>query len=191
MDVQANFPKFYLPIREKIERYPDGEICMLMSLDDSHEIAKDDIKRITSICSEDLVYKTLFKDIEKFSNGYVEEHAKGFVEFAKDGWRTNSSFVFLIRDAQNTILAAIDIKTNNREAGEVGYWATSEKPGVMTAGLKKLIEIARNAGYKKLFALVKITNSKSSALIIRAGFKFVGEVGDNGVMTHNRYELML
>lgn len=99
----------------------------------------------------------------------------------------------MVRDSQKEILAAVDIKTADLNEGEVGYWATSEKPGVMTAAVKKLSEIAKEAGYKKLYALVRFTNDKSSAVITRAGFQFIGKIKykENNELTHDKYELEL
>jgi RimJ/RimL family protein N-acetyltransferase len=47
-------------------------------------------------------------------------------------------------------------------------------PGVMTNAVKCLITIARNAGYRKLYALVEPVNIKSIGVVQRSGFTYTG-----------------
>src|SRR5688572_22072079 len=97
-------PKFNVPIMEQIKRFPDEEECTLISIDDSQQVSEEDIQTIAAICKEDLIYNTLFKDIPKFSQGYTIENARSFVEKAKQGWRENTTFIFLIRDSNHKII---------------------------------------------------------------------------------------
>ena len=104
-------PHFNIPVRASIERYPTGEVYRLQSVDDSETFTPEDYERIAQVCSEPLIYNMLFKDLFK-ERPYTPQDAESFVKMAKDGWKNLITFIFLIRDPQNRIVAAIDIKTN-------------------------------------------------------------------------------
>ncbi len=166
-------PHFEAPIQKPIERYPDGEIFKMQSVDESSELRPEDLEQVAEICNEGLVYDTLFRG--KFEGRpYTSEDAKGFTDWAKQGWNNNDKFVFLIRDPQNRIVGAIDIKSNNTEAAEIGYWASSTTPGIMTNAVKALCDIAKDAGYKQLYGLTVPNNERSQKVLLRAGFSDEG-----------------
>ncbi|HLZ56500.1 MAG TPA: GNAT family N-acetyltransferase [Ktedonosporobacter sp.] len=166
-------PQFVAPIRRRVLRFPMNEPCELQSLDSTFEPSAADLDMVTSIANEELVYRMIF---QKRLNGqpYPRERARNFFIWACEGWRKNEWFVFVVRDAHNHILAAIDIKSNDLEGAEIGYWATAKQPGVMTNTVLQLTDIAREAGYRKLYALVRPDNDRSAGVLRRAGFTDAG-----------------
>lgn len=171
-------PHFNVPIRASIERFPSGEVYKLQSADDSVAFTDEDYQRIAQICSEPLIYNMLFHDLFE-GRPYNIQDAEKFTKIAQDGWRTGKTFIFFIRNPQNQIVACTDIKTNDIEAGEVGYWCSQESPGIMTNAVFALTDLAKNAGYKSLFGLTKAENEKSQNVLTRAGFVKDSEIEKN------------
>jgi RimJ/RimL family protein N-acetyltransferase len=126
-----------------------------------------------------LIYDTLFRDKFK-GKPYTLENAKGFIKWAKDGWQRNKWFVFLIKNPKGQIVGAIDIKSNNLNSAEIGYWVDVKTPGVMTNLVIALCEIAKDAGYKSLYGLTVLENDRSQKLLLRAGFKNEGQIEEKG-----------
>ncbi|HTK03360.1 MAG TPA: GNAT family N-acetyltransferase [Alphaproteobacteria bacterium] len=170
---------FKIPVNVLIERFPDKEIYSLQSVDSSQDISESDLEIIAKICSEELIYKVLFK--EKFEGKpYTLESAKWFINWAKEGWDKNEWFVFLIRNPENKIVGAVDIKSNNLESAEIGYWMTNEVKGLMTNAVIELCNIAKSAGYKSLYGLTVLDNKNSQGVLVRAGFTNEGEIEKEG-----------
>ncbi len=146
-------PHFSPPILRTILRYPSNEPCELQSLDSSMQLTNADIEAVVNICNEKLVYNVLFSRI---LNGqpYSKAGAERFFAWACEGWDTNSWFVFIIRNSRKDIIAAIDIKSNTTDAAETGYWASASSPGIMTNAMFQLCDLAKEAGYRSLYALV-------------------------------------
>lgn len=157
------------PIKETILKFPTNEICQVYSVDDSFVPSNEDIKRLMDICSQELIYSRLFKSKFK-GESYTEDRAKGFFEWAKDGWREQKRFVFVVKNPRGQISCNMEIKSTDLKDAEIGYWASSDSPGLMTNAIRKLCEIAQNAGFKRLHALVNVDNNKSVGVITRTGF---------------------
>lgn len=174
-----NLPNFKSPVKVLIEGFPERETYFVQSIDSSQNISDDDLETITRICSEELIYNVLFK--EKFNGKpYTLENARSFINWAKEGWNKNKWFVFLIRDSENKIVGAVDIKSDNLESAEIGYWMTKEVSGVMTNAVVALCNMAKNAGYKSLYGLTILNNEKSQRVLLRAGFVNVGQIEEKG-----------
>jgi RimJ/RimL family protein N-acetyltransferase len=79
-------------------------------------------------------------------------------------------------------VACLDIKKteNDPTVREMGYWASSDFPGVVTNAVKVLCEFAHNQGIKELFGLVKTDNEKSIAVLNRSKFENQGELKKDG-----------
>lgn len=168
-------PHFTIPIHVEFERYLSGELCALESIDSNKFYDNSDFDTIASICGQKLVYDFLFKDRFK-GRPYTQEDAKGFISWAQEGWRRNEYFVFLIRNSKSEIVAAVDIKSNNLKSAEMGYWSSSETPGVMTNAVASLCKIAKQAGFCELFGLTVPDNIRSQNVLIRAGFTNEGHL---------------
>ncbi len=168
-------PSFHYPINEKFYRYLSNETCYLTSTDDKTAISEEDIQTIVGICNEPEVFK-LFGHIEKFKEGYTEEHARGFIQKAQEGWKNGEKFTFLIRNADGKIVAAADIKSNNVDDAEIGYWATAGYPGIMSNAVIALCNAAKKSGFKHLHTLVREENVKSIKVSINAGLIETGTV---------------
>ena len=180
-------PHFNIPVRASVERFPSGEVYRLQSADDSVAFTEEDYQRIAQICSEPLIYDILFRALFD-GRPYSVQDAEKLTKIAQEGWRKGSKFIFFIRNPQNQIVASTDIKTNDVEAGEVGYWCSQKSPGIMTNAVSALIELARNAGYKSLFGLTKAENEKSQSVLTRAGFTKDSELEKMANITSNLQE---
>ena len=94
---------------------------------------------------------------------------------ARLGWAQGQYFVFLSKDSEDHVVSAIDIKSDNLQDAEIGYWADKNKPGYVTNMLVGLVELAKHAGYKSLVAYTRKDNEKSQRVLLRAGFVEAGE----------------
>lgn len=158
---------FYLQAK-LIQNHLTQERFSLVPLDDNFFPANA-CDQIVKIVNQPLIYSLLFSEKLK-GRAYNSQDAEGFLEWAQRGWREGSYFVFLILTPRQTIAGAIDIKSNNPESAEIGYWMSDEHPGVMTNAVKELVNSARQAGYRELFAWTRETNLKSAGVLRRAGF---------------------
>ena len=64
----------------------------------------------------------------------------------------------------------MDLKSNNINLCEIGYWFSEKHPGVATNAVGALLKIAKAAGFKKLFAQTKEGNDKSVNVLVRNDF---------------------
>ena len=139
-----------------------------------NQLTPKDISEIVRICNQHDVYELLFK---KMLNGkkYQIANAHSFESWANQGWENNSNFTFLIKSDGEKVIGTIDIKTNDPDNAEVGYWMDKDYPGYMTNALVGLITQAKAVGYRSLVAYTKIENNKSKGVLSRAGFQYVGQ----------------
>jgi len=119
-------------------------------------------------CSKDPIYKWLFT--KRFPEGYSLNNAKEFFLWAQASWKQGAHFVYLITDQKGSIVGSIDIRSNNLPLAETGYWVSPNHSGLASNALAKLIEIAKEAGYKALFAQVEARNVRSIKVLERNGF---------------------
>jgi RimJ/RimL family protein N-acetyltransferase len=166
-------PHFHPPVIENFKGYKSEKQYRIISVDGSFETSENDLKTITEICNEELVYRFLFQDRLKGS-AYVINDARKFVIWALDSWEKDESYFFFVRDEDNDIVACLHINSNNLDRTAIGYWVTRNAPGIMTNAVKYLCEIAKKAGYKKLYALVEPVNIKSIGVLQRNGFTYTG-----------------
>ena len=152
-----------------VQRYSSSEVYFLQSLDDSLKISGWDLSTIVKSCNEPLIYKYLFKDS---LNGepYTIEDARNFIRWANLGWKERRYFVFIIINPGGKIVGCIELSSAILTESAIGYWITSTVSGVMTNVLSCLIDIAREAGYRKLSARVEPDNVRSSRLLERLDF---------------------
>lgn len=153
-----------------IKNFKTGEDCQLWRVDKMN-IDNKDYEQIRRICNEDAVYNYLFKE-KLEGKPYPLEKAIGFIDWAKKGWEDNTHFVFIVRNPEGKIVAAVDTKTNNRDGAEIGYWASAEYPGVMTNAVLAMIELDKQAGFKSVWARVRKGNERSCGVQERAGLKY-------------------
>jgi len=124
---------------------------------------------IVQICNEPIIYKQLF---EKLCNkkAYPITKAQEFITWAKDGFENTSHFVFIITTPKNTPVGAIDIKSNNLNSAEIGYWLSHHYSGLMTNGVYEIAKQAQANDFCQLYAMCEITNQRSKAVLERASF---------------------
>ncbi len=160
---------------EIIKSFPTNQIYKLRSVDQEFLISDKIINQIVAICSQSLIYEVLFNEKLK-GKPYKSENALIFLNWAKEGWSKNKWFVYLITNESGDIVGAVDIKSNNLESAEIGYWMAQNIKGVMTNAVIKLREMAKAAGYKSLYGLTVPDNIKSQNVLTRAGFQNIGKV---------------
>ena len=134
-----------------------------------YAVSDDDIKQLIKICNEGVLYDALFK--YRLRGGeYTQENALSFLNWFKEGWRKSSYFAFVIRDTEGILCGSCEIKTDNKEEAEIGYWVMDNCSGVMSNAVRHMISFAFELGYKKLTARVKEGNSRSTLLLSGLGF---------------------
>ena len=172
-------PHFAASLRRLVLRFPMQEPCVLQALDDSVTWTPQDEIAMVAICNEPLIYQRLFCK-RLGGQPYSLTEAQSFLRSAQQGWRDRSWFVFLLRDAHQQVVGAIDIKSAHTGGAEIGYWASATSPGVMTNAVHQLCDVARAAGYRRLFALIAPDNVQSLGVVKRAGFVQAEDVTRDG-----------
>jgi RimJ/RimL family protein N-acetyltransferase len=141
------------------------------------------LDRVAAICNEPTVYETLFAE-RLGGRPYSEEDADSFLSWADVGWAIGTHFVYLLIDESARIAGAIDIKSPTLESGEIGYWLSADDSGLMTNSVLTLCDIARDAGFRGLHALVRPHNERSARVLERAGFDRTDDVERDGHRYH-------
>ncbi len=154
--------------------FEPNNTASVIPLNSNYKVSEVDLKRIVNICNQEEVYSLLFSKKLK-GNPYEVKNAQGFISWATEGWKTKKYFVFLIKQGDR-IIGAIDIKSNNIEGAEIGYWMDNRSKGFMTNVVIELCKFAKAAGFLKLIGFTKIFNESSQRVLIRAGFEFEGKV---------------
>ena len=154
----------------------------IKSISENLEIKPEDYQRIVEICNEKPIYKRFF---EKKLNGrpYELEDAKTIVRLGHEGWQKKEWFIFFIYDDEGQITGLLDIysKPNEKEAVRLGYWNSQKHPGLMSYALGTLLEVAKAAGYKELFATPRADNLSSQKVLENNGFKKEGSYMEDGL----------
>ncbi len=160
---------FSAPILEELRSFKTNKKYFLSSSGSINEFDGSDIEKIVSICNQDRVYEMIFRD-RLDGRKYEKADAENFIDWLVTGWQEQSYFVFLIKDEDGDIVGAVDIKSNDLDRSEIGYWADSNHSGIMTNAVGVLIQLAKKAGFKSLFATTKIDNARSQNVLLRNGF---------------------
>jgi RimJ/RimL family protein N-acetyltransferase len=179
-----------MPENISISRYPDDSPAYLDSLR-RNKLKPDDYEDIIRICNQNGVKKWLFEQLLGDEPYTIDNLNYWLDDLADMGWRQGSAFVYVIRNSNDKIVGAIDIKTNDINGAEIGYWADETEPGYMTSAGVALIQEAKQAGYKKLFAIVGKGNNKSSKTLLRIGFNLVSDNYEYEGRILDYYEIVL
>lgn len=158
----------HTPHEINFEQRGTGNTFTLRSVGTNTIFNQADHERIAKVCNEPEIYNRL---IIYRLNGqpYTIEHAKNFVNLGMQRERDGQGFLFFIRDFNGEISGVIDI--NSRPPiSRIGYWNSSENPGVMSRALSALCILAPKLGYDELFATPAPDNIKSQKALLRAGF---------------------
>jgi RimJ/RimL family protein N-acetyltransferase len=170
---------------QEIANFRTGETYLLTPAGLALESAPTDIPQIVSICNEPAIYDFLFA-VRLQGTPYATADAERFLSWSRRGWEEGAYFVYVLRDASGTVAGAMDIKSNNLASAEIGYWLSSAHSGVMTNAVVQLAQNAHAAGYRQLFAWVRVTNTRSQGVLERAGFTRAERVERNGYW-YDRY----
>lgn len=160
-------------------------LCRIDSINPEDEI----LEEIITICNQKNIYSWLFEPVFH-GRSYERSDAQKLFEGGITGWRKNEKFVFLLMNADGLPAACIDIKSSNLEYAEIGYWSSTEHRGVMTNTVLELVDLAREAGFKRLFGRTRKENKGSSKVLERVGFVF-NRMESKEDETHDCYELNL
>jgi len=109
------------------------------------------------------------------------EFARGFLDWADQGWRSSQYFVFLLRTAEGAPVACMDLKEGDLERSEIGYWCSAAASGLMTNAVSLLAEVAGRVGFRSLTAVTLADNQRSQNVLLRTGFREEGAFLDEGV----------
>jgi RimJ/RimL family protein N-acetyltransferase len=144
---------------------------------DALPITKPTRVQVASICNQTLVYEALFR--ASFGDlPYSEKDAQDFLEWAHEGWNSGSHFVFLLINKHHRVVGALDIKSANFTAAEIGYWASVDYPGNVTNALIAMLEAAAETGFSRFTAYIRKGNDKSARVLQRAGFQLTKDLED-------------
>jgi len=157
---------------------------------DANELTKKNIEEIVKICNQAMIYDLLFRD-KLGGESYKESNAQSSIDHAVRGWAQEAYFKYLIKTEHNEVVGTIDLKSDNPEFCEIGYWASTNHSGYMTNAVKGLIGKAKIAGYHMLIAYVKFDNLKSKSVLNRAGFVFIGEEKRRTGVIRDKYILKI
>ncbi len=161
-------PVFSQHLRVQLRHPLTGHVYTLLRADKlpfAHQRAVE----VAAVCNEPLVYDRLFR-ARRQGQPYAVTEGEEFLTWAAAGWRDGTHFVFLLLDDTAHVVGALDVKSAEREAGEVGDWLGAAHRGIMTSALLAMLDAAREAGFVRLWARPDADNSRSLALLDRAGF---------------------
>jgi len=158
------------PSKTQIRNYRSGEVYILQPAIDVHVTEKLK-QQIVSRCNEPAIYEFLFRS-KLAGKPYEIKMASEFIDWSRCGWETHEYFVFFISNYHGELVACIDIKSANLASAEIGYWASTKFPGIMTNAVIQLSQLAKQTGFLRFFANVRKDNLKSANVLTRAGFEF-------------------
>ena len=163
-----------------VPNFLTGEAIRLLPATDDFPVSDPAVHQIVAICNQAPVYRMLFaKRLE--GRPYAEEDARRFLSWAHRGWREGTHFVFLLVTDGGEVVGAADVKSADRDSAEIGYWLSEHASGVMTNALRELVRLARAAGYRELFARVRVDNLPSAGVLTRSGFAVTDHFVTEGV----------
>jgi RimJ/RimL family protein N-acetyltransferase len=137
------------------------------------------LAEVVAACNEPLIYDWLFRERCR-GQPYAEADARSFFAWQQSGWQDGTFFVFLLLSPEGRVVGALDIKSSDLGAAEVGYWLSAAHRGLMNTALEQLEELARGAGFRSLYARVRPGNERSQAVVRRAGWQNTG-LEDDGL----------
>ena len=189
MEVNAS-PVFSEPVQIEFRNYLTGQMMSLNSADFLFECSEENIRQIAAICSQKNIYDRLFKP-RLNGQPYTLESARDLIRWARKGWLEKTHFVFLVKDIKDEIVGCLDIKSPDLNEAPIGYWASEHARGFMTNAVLALCKVARNAGYRSLYALAAPDNQKSIGVLRRAGFQEKGMVNNKDGKERVKYKILL
>jgi RimJ/RimL family protein N-acetyltransferase len=157
------------PIARDVVNFKTGTVYKLQSLSSEFKVSDDQLNQIVVNANSEPIYSTLFKQ-RMAGNPYELKDSQRFLTWANEGWVSQTHFVFLLLAGSGEVVGALDIKSANLNESEIGYWLSQNHSGLMTNAVIEVIKIAKDAGYQKLFALIKPENMASQNVLLRAGF---------------------
>ncbi len=173
-------PHFPDPLDVPVQHARSGATYRLVRLDALPE-TPEHLAQITRANNEPAIHRWLWRDRLQ-GQPYAPEKAVEFLRWARGGWAHGTHFTFALLAPGGEVAAALDIKSADLDAAEVGYWLSAAHSGVMTNAVLALADVARAAGYRALFARVREGNARSEGVLTRAGFARVG--GHEEVLGH-------
>ncbi len=111
-------PVFSQNLRVQLRHPLTGHVYTLLRADHlpfAHQRAVE----VAAVCNEPLVCDGLFRTRRQGQPCAVTE-GESFLTWAAAGWRDGTHFVFLLLDDAAHVVGTLDVKSAERDAGEVG-----------------------------------------------------------------------
>lgn len=144
---------------------------------------------VARLCNETAIYDFLFR-ARLGGQPYPLEYARGFFDWADQGWWSSLYFVFLVRNGEGAPVACMDLKECNLERSEIGYWCSAAVSGLMTNAVALLVDVAGRVGFRNLTAVTLADNHRSQSVLLRTGFQEDGEFLDGAAKKRYRKPLL-
>lgn len=161
-------PLFPATLRRKVRNVRTGEPYFLQRAD-AIVPSSSNVADLVRICNEPAIYSFLFGEALGGAP-YGAEMARDFFDWSAQGWREGTHFVFVVTTGDDRLAAAIDLKSADLAAAEIGFWCSIEHRGLMVTTVAALCSVAAAAGYRSLFARVRHANTRSQDVVLRNGF---------------------
>lgn len=168
MNVGTAHPLFPATLRREVCNVRTDEPYFLQRAD-AIVPSSSNIADLVRICNEPAIYSFLFGEVLD-GVPYGEQMARDFLDWSAQGWREGTYFVFVVTTADDRLAAAIDLKSADLAASEIGYWCSIEHRGLMGATVAALCSVAAAAGFRSLFVRVRHANTRSQDVALRNGF---------------------
>ena len=137
--------------------------------------------------------KTIHRFLARLPHPYTRAHA---VDFITSIARTRDEHAYAIITREDDFVGVIGWHMNREQGLELGYWLGEPYwgKGYATEAAIALVQAAKDAGHKKLFANAITENTGSIRVLEKAGFvQTTSGIGDCGVhkgihMTYLKWE---
>lgn len=166
--MSTDHPLFPVTLRHEVRNVRTGEPYFLQRAD-AIVPSSTNIADLVRICNEPAIYSFLFGEALDGAP-YGEQMARDFFDWSAQGWRGGTYFVFVVTTADDRLAAAIDLKSADLAAAEIGFWCSIDHRGLMGATVGALCSVAAAAGFRSLFARVRHANTRSQDVVLRNGF---------------------
>ncbi|MBL1437834.1 MAG: GNAT family N-acetyltransferase [Rhodobacteraceae bacterium] len=126
---------------------------------------------------------------------YPEGAAESYIAYSR---ASETSETIWGIDLDGGLIGIISLSRKDEGMGNIGYWLAPQLwgGGLMSEALSAVVEPARMAGFKRLFASVHQGNEGSAKVLMKCGFSYLGEsetpsISRGGMVPSWEYELVL
>jgi RimJ/RimL family protein N-acetyltransferase len=125
-----------------------------------------DVAAITAACQD----QEIVRWTTEIPEGYTEEHARGWVASARDGWKQGRAEFAIAVDGR--FAGAIGLVARQEWLAEIGYWVAADfrGRGVATRAVQLISRWAEDVGFARLQLTMFPGNKGSARVAEKAGF---------------------